>query len=88
MNNVQIIERHIVDKQLLQFIKEKGKEGEKLREVWINLGQDEDRAPPACIISQIDRLIRRGDLVEVREHKSQGYMRRFFYPSFGLEPDV
>ena len=63
---------------LLHFIKSKGKEGAKLREIWINLVNGEYRLSPACVINQLDRLKREVEVIEVREHKSQGYLRRFY----------
>jgi len=74
--------------QLLQFIKSKGKKGAKLREIWINLENGENRLPPACVISQLDMLKREGELIEVRENKPQGYMRRFYDPNHAPEDSV
>jgi hypothetical protein len=68
--------------RLLQFIREKGKDGSKLMEIWINLMFGEKRAPPACIISQLNRLEENGELIEVREPKPQGYLRRFYDLNF------
>ncbi len=75
-------------RRLLQFIKEKGKDGAKLREIWVNLTDGEERLPPACIINEIDRLKTDGKVVEVKEYKSQGYLRRFYDASFIPESSV
>lgn len=78
MRNDPVTVQHQKSRIILQYIREKRKEGAKLRAIWLNSKFGDGRPSPAWIIHQLDRLEKNGELNEVREEKSQGYLRRFY----------
>ncbi len=69
-------------KRILQYVLDKGYDGASIRETCNELREPEQEIPVASIISNLDRLVALGQLVEKRNETPQGYIRRFYDPRY------
>ena len=79
---VKSLSNHKRRKRILQYVLDKGFDGASIREVMGELRSPEQDIPAASIISNLNRLVALGQIVEKRIETPQGYIRRFYDPRY------